>query len=64
MIKKMLKKIKKIGIIKLLLIVNNIIMLDLLVINVFLNTKELIIKNIIFTLFLIFFYGFIGLIKE
>ena len=64
MIKKMLKKIKKIGIIKLLLIVNNIIMLDLLIINIFLNTKELIIKNIIFTLFLIFFYGFIGLIKE
>ena len=64
MIKKMLKKIKKVGVIKMLLLINLYLFYILLFCNILINTKKQMIIILIISIILIFLYGLIGIIKN
>ena len=58
------KQLKKIGIIKMLLLINLYLFYILLFCNILINTKKIMILILIISIILIFFYGLIGIIKE
>lgn len=64
MIKKMLKKIKKVGVIKMLLLINLYLFYILLFCNILINTKKQMVIILIISIILIFLYGLIGIIKN
>ena len=64
MIKKMLKKIKKVGVIKMLLLINLHLFYILLFCNILINTKKQMVIILIISIILIFLYGLIGIIKN
>ena len=64
MLKKMLKKIKKNGIIKMLLLINLYLFYILLFCNILINTKKQMVIILIISIILIFLYGLIGIIKD